>query len=186
MEPDTDGPDNTCAPRAPRKQVIVVDYDPTWPQAFAAAKAEILEAVGSDVECVEHVGSTAVAGLPAKPIIDIQVGVRDWNEAEAIVGPLGARGWVYRGEPPAIPGRRLFRKHDAANCWTYHLHVLRISSALWNEMLDFRDYLRAHPDAAAEYAALKRRLARRTYRERGEYRDAKAPFIQRILAQARG
>ena len=181
----TTGPDNRCAPRAPQKRVIVVDYDPTWPQAFAAAKAEILEAVGPHVECVEHVGSTAVAGLAAKPIIDIQVGVRDWNEAVVTIAPLSARGWVYRGER-GTPRRHYFRKRDAAGRWTHTLHMLEVFSGRWNEMLDFRDYLRAHPDAAAEYAALKRSLARRAYRERGEYTDAKAPFIQRILAQARG
>ena len=85
----------------------------------------------------------------------------------------------------AFHGRHYFVKRNAAGRRTHHLHMLEVSSDRWHGALDFRDYLRAHSDAACEYAALKRRLARRIYRDAGEYTEAKAPFIQRILAKAR-
>ena len=181
----TNRPDDGSAPPAPKRPVTIVDYDPTWPQAFAEARAEILEAVGPYVECVEHVGSTSVEGLAAKPIIDTQVGVKDWHEARVTIKPLRARGWLFRGQN-GIPRRHYFVKRNAAGRRTHHLHMLEVSSDRWHGALDFRDYLRAHSDAACEYAALKRRLARRIYRDAGEYTEAKAPFIQRILAQALG
>ncbi len=128
-------------------------------------------------------GSTAVEGLPAKPIIDIQVGVRDWDEAKVTIAPLVGCKWVYRGEL-GIPRRHYFRKSNDVGERTHHLHMLEITGPHWDTMLAFRDYLRAHPDAAAEYAELKRGLAKRTFADRGEYTDAKAPFVQRILALA--
>ncbi len=181
----TDSPDDGSAPPAPQLLVTIVDYDPTWPQAFAAARAEILEAVGPYVECVEHVGSTSVVGLAAKPIIDIQVGVKEWHEARVTIKPLGARGWLFRGQN-GIPRRHYFVKRTAAGRRTHHLHMLEVSSERWTEMLAFRDYLRAHPSASSEYADLKCTLASRPLPERGEYTEAKAPFIQRIVAQALG
>ena len=180
----SDGLDAGSAPRDSRPPLIVVAYDPAWPQAFAAARPEILEAVGPDVECVEHVGSTSVEGLAAKPIIDILVGVKDWHEAMVTIAPLERVGWEFRGER-GIPRRHYFVKRTATRRRTHHLHMLEVGTDRYTEMLAFRDYLRAHPDAAAKYAALKRTLASRPLPQRGDYTDAKAPFIQDVLAQAR-
>ena len=166
-----------------KQKIKIVDYDATWPLLFESAKAEILEAVGPHVECVEHVGSTSIEGLPAKPIVDIQVGVRDWDDAKVTIAPLVGCGWIYRGER-GIPRRHFFGKRNDANQRTHHLHMLEVTGPRWDEMLDFRDYLRSHPDAAAEYAELKRSLARRAFANRGDYTDAKTPFIRRILALA--
>ena len=180
----SDGLDAASAPRDSRPPLIVVAYDPAWPQAFAAARAEILEAVGPDVKCVEHVGSTSVEGLDAKPIIDILVGVKDWHEATVTIAPLERVGWEFRGER-GIPRRHYFVKRTATGRRTHHLHMLEVGTDRYTEMLAFRDYLRVHPDAAAQYAALKRALASRPLPQRGDYTDAKAPFIQDVLAQVR-
>jgi GrpB-like predicted nucleotidyltransferase (UPF0157 family) len=166
-----------------RHKLKIVDYDATWPLLFESARAEILQAVGPHIECVEYVGSTSVEGLAAKPIIDIQVGVRDWDDAKVTIAPLVECGWIYRGER-GIPRRHFFGKRNASNQRTHHLHMLEVAGPHWNEMLVFRDYLRTHRDAAAAYAELKRALATRAFADRGEYTDAKAPFIQRILALA--
>ena len=181
----TEGLDVGSAGRTPKTPLIVVDYDPAWPQAFASARAEILEAVGPHVEQVEHVGGTSVVGLVAKPIIDILVGVHDWHEARIAIAPLERAGWEFRGER-GIPRRHYFVKRTATGRRTHHLHMLEMFSERWTEMLAFRDSLRNHPAVAAEYADLKRTLASRPLPERGDYTEAKAPFIQRILAQALG
>ena len=181
----TDGLEDGLAVHAPKPPPIVVDYDPTWPQAFEAAKAEILEAVGPLVHSVEHVGSTSVAGLVAKPIIDILVGVHDWDAARVTITPLERAGWEFRGQR-GIPRRHYFVKRVPTGRRTHHLHMLEVSSDRWSEMLAFRDHLRAHPGSALEYATLKRTLAGRPEPERSDYTEAKAPFIQRILAQALG
>ena len=141
--------------------------------------------MGPYVECVEHVGSTSVVGLAAKPIIDIQVGVKEWHEARVTIKPLGARGWLFRGQN-GVPRRHYFVKRITTGRRTHHLHMLEISSHHYTNMLAFRDHLRSHPNAVAEYAALKRTLATRPVPERSDYTEAKAPFIQRILAQAIG
>ena len=181
----SDGLDAGSAPRDSRPPLIVVAYDPAWLRAFAAARGEILEAVGPDVQCVEHVGSTSVEGLAAKPIIDILVGVKDWHEATVTIAPLERVGWEFRGER-GILRRHYFVKRTATRRRTHHLHMLEVGTDRYTEMLAFRDYLRAHPDAAAQYAALKRALASRPLPQRGDYTDAKAPFIQDVLAKANG
>ena len=141
--------------------------------------------MGPYVECVEHVGSTSVVGLAAKPIIDILVGVSDWHEATVTIAPLKRVGWEFRGER-GIPRRHYFVKRITTGRRTHHLHMLQVGTRRFTEMLAFRDYLRVHPGAASQYATLKRTLAGRPVPERSDYTDAKAPFIQRILAQALG
>ena len=176
--------DDGSAVHSPKTPLIVVDYDPVWPQAFAAAKAEILEAVGPHVESVEHVGSTSVVGLAAKPIIDILVGVRDWHQARITIAPLERAGWEFRGQR-GIPRRHYFVIRTPTNRRTHHLHMLEITSRHFSDMLAFRNHLRTHPEVAAEYCALKRRLAGQPLPERGDYQQAKAPFIERVLCEVR-
>ena len=92
-------------PPPPRTPVVLVDYNPAWPNLFAEAKAQILQAVAPHVQTVHHVGSTAVPGLAAKPIIDILVGVHDWDEARVTIAPLQRIGWEFRGQ------RGIHRRH---------------------------------------------------------------------------
>lgn len=176
--------DGGLTAKAPRTPLVVVDYDPAWPLAFEAARAEVLSAVGPHVEDVEHAGSTSVVGLAAKPIIDILVGVRDWHEARITIAPLERVGWEFRGQR-GIPRRHYFVIRTADGHRTHHLHMLERTSAHYADMLAFRNHLRTHPSAATEYATLKRQLARFPEPHRGAYQHSKAPFIQRVLCELR-
>lgn len=165
-----------------RESVRVVPYSPEWPRLFEQERRLLESAFGGRALSFEHVGSTSVPGLAAKPIIDVMAAVRDLGDVGPCVGPLAAAGYTYKGEN-GLPGRHYFTK--GAPLRTYHLHVVTPDSAHWREHLLFRDYLRAHPEAAGEYARLKTELARRFARDRGAYTEAKAPFIRRVIAEAR-
>ena len=182
MNGDVD--DQPPSPPQPTPLVIVA-YDPTWPDTFEAAKAQILRAIAPHIQSIHHVGSTSVVGLCAKPIIDILVGVHDWDKARATIPPLQRIGWEFRGRR-GIPRRHYFVRRIPDGRRTHHLHMLETASTPYADMLAFRNYLRAHPAAAAEYAVLKRTLAARPEPHRGAYQQAKAPFIQRILGECQG
>ena len=165
-----------------RSPPTVVAYDPTWPDTFQAARAQILHAVAPYIQSVHHVGSTSVVGLPAKPIIDILVGVHNWEKARVTIPSLKRIGWEFRGQR-GIPRRHYFVMRIPDGRRTHHLHMLETASTDFTNMLAFRDHLRTHPAAATEYATLKRRHASRPEPHRGAYQQAKAPFIQRILSE---
>jgi GrpB-like predicted nucleotidyltransferase (UPF0157 family) len=166
-------------------EIYIVEYDPRWPALYEAEGARVREALGEMVQRIEHIGSTAVPGLDAKPIIDIQLAVESVDEAQRLaVAPLEAIGYTYwafrshgehlvlvRGLPPNGPR-------------THHLHIVSVESADWECVL-FRDYLRAHPDEAARYTALKRDLAVRFRADREAYTAGKTEFVQRITALAK-
>ena len=164
-------------------QVHLEDYDPIWPARFASERqrlAEVLEPWMAGP--IEHVGSTAIPGLRAKPIIDIMVAVRTLEESRPAIDVL--RGLSYRYFPHRADVMHWFCK-PSPEFRTHHLHLVPFWSRLWAERLLFRDYLRSHPQAASEYATLKARLAEEHRFDREGYTDAKGPFIQRILALAR-
>ncbi|HYW11313.1 MAG TPA: GrpB family protein [Longimicrobium sp.] len=162
------------------KSVAVVEYDPAWPAAFRALARRAAEAIGERVMAVEHVGSTSVPGLAAKPVVDLSVVVRGEDVAHAIerLAPLG---YVYRGEQ-GIPGRHAFRSPPREA--KHHLYVCVPESPGLRDHLLFRDHLRAHPDAAAAYAALKRRLATEHRDDRDAYQQAKSAFIEAVTRRA--
>ncbi len=160
--------------------VLLIDYDPRWPREFEEEKARVLAAIGPHVVGVEHIGSTAVPGLPAKPIIDLLVGVRRLDEARPCIAPLAAIGYAYVPEYEAfIPDRRYFRK-GAFGARTHHLHMVVIGGEIWNAHVRFRDWLRDHPDDARRYADLKRELAAKFRDDREAYTDGKTAFIREI------
>ena len=165
--------------------VIIVDYDPWWPAAFEREKARIVAALDDVMEsivAIEHVGSTAVPGLAAKPIIDIMPGVRDLSYGERSIQPMKGVGYEYLGED-GITGRFYFvRRGDSRPC---QLHMVEYECLEWRRTVLFRDYIRDHPEAAHEYEALKRRLAAQCGADRVGYTEAKTPFIESVLAQAR-
>jgi GrpB-like predicted nucleotidyltransferase (UPF0157 family) len=164
--------------------VVLAPYDPEWPRRFDQ-EAVVLAAVfaGSDA-AIEHVGSTAVPGLAAKPVIDIMVGLSHLAQAESRMRALEAAGYEYvQKHERQFPQRRYFRKPRTGPS-AYHLHCVVRGSDFWIHLLAFRDHLRAHPEAAAAYDALKRVLAERLGKE--AYTEAKGPFIERILAAALG
>ena len=166
--------------------IVVSDYDPTWPVAFERERAALADAFGPMVAAVEHVGSTAVPGLAAKPIIDLLVGVRSLSEARLrCVAPLQGLGYTYLPEYETwLPGELFFRK-AIHGPWTHHAHVMEASNPRWGEFLLFRDYLRGHPDVAVAYGSLKKSLALEFGEDIAGFRDAKHPFVQAVIARAR-
>lgn len=159
--------------------VRLVPYDPAWPGLFSA-EAERLQklfsAAGLDVT-LEHVGSTAIPGLAAKPILDILGGYAEGASVKKCIDVLTAAGYVHRGEQ-GIPGREFFRRGTPRS---YHLHLTAIDSSLWREHLSFRDRLRADNALRDSYAALKLDLAARFPRDREAYIEAKGPFVKDVL-----
>lgn len=160
--------------------VRLTPYQPDWERAFLGERARLYQTLGNALLEVQHIGSIAVPGLSAKPVLDIGVAVRDFDEAFALVGPLEALGYAYRGEY-GISRRHYFVKGAPR---THHLHVLEHASPEWRNHLRFRDHLRHHPNAATAYAALKQRLTERFPRDRNAYTDGKHTFIQAILNRA--
>ena len=150
--------------------VVIVEYDPDWPLRFEAARSAIKKAVGPLLLSIEHVGSTAVPGLAAKPIIDIMPGVRSFEDGFACVEPLESIGYEYRGEN-GIPGRHYFNHYEGDRI--QHVHMAAVGSDFWTRHVVFRDYLRAHPDVAQQYSELKYSLAERYQTDRVAYTEAK-------------
>jgi GrpB-like predicted nucleotidyltransferase (UPF0157 family) len=166
--------------------IVISDYDPAWPTLFEQESARIKNALGSFVFAIEHVGSTAVPGLSSKPIIDLLVGVPSLKEAkERCVGPLEELGYVYIPEYASwLPGELFFRK-GLPGPWTHHVHLMEPSCPRWEARLVFRDYLRAHPEAAHAYANIKRSLAASSIGDIEAYRTGKNIFVEETTAKAR-
>ena len=168
-----------------RDTVRLVPYQAGWARLYDTEKARLQGAVGDHVLDIQHVGSTAIPGTVAKPILDIAVAVRSFEEAYVCVAPIEALGYEYKGEN-GIPRRHYFVRRDPEAAQTLvHLHMNELDGPDWENQVLFRDYLLAHPEAAAEYNTLKRGLAARFPRDREAYTNGKAPFIERILRLAR-
>lgn len=169
-----------------RRSVRIVDYDSRWPVIYEKEKNRILRVVSSRVVAIEHVGSTAVHGLAAKPIVDIMAGVRRLSGAEECIGPLRSIGYEYVPEyERELPDRRYFRKGpEAVRNRHFHLHMVEQGGNFWKQHLLFRDYLRCHRGVARQYCRLKRELARKFASDREAYTEAKTAFIESVLAEA--
>lgn len=169
------------------RPVEIFDYDREWPSKFLEESTKIMGVIGDTVVEVEHVGSTAVPGLCAKPIIDIMVGIRKLIDAENCIVPLESIAYEYVPEyEVSIPERRYFRKgpSEMPNKH-FHLHMVEHGSDFWKRHLLFRDYLRTHPGAALEYCELKKRLASKYRLNREAYTEAKTTFIESIVSKAK-
>jgi GrpB-like predicted nucleotidyltransferase (UPF0157 family)/ribosomal protein S18 acetylase RimI-like enzyme len=154
-------------------------YDPAWPQAFDREREALELAIGPwAVGGIHHVGSTAVLGMEAKPIIDILVGVGDLESSRACFAPIASLGYLH--SPYLAEEMHWFCKPDPARR-THHLHLIPVASARYRDELAFRDRLRADPDLARAYVSLKRELAIRHRDDREAYTDAKGGFISRAL-----
>ncbi len=163
--------------------LFIIPYDREWPREFEREQSRLALVFGKRA-AIEHVGSTAVPGLAAKPIIDVMIGLRALPEAEGRISALEDLGYEYvPAYEVALPDRRYFRKPKMPPR-THHLHCVVRGSAFWREHLLFRDYLRRHPEAAAAYASVKRELAERHGSNRKAYLAGKSPFIERVLALA--
>jgi GrpB-like predicted nucleotidyltransferase (UPF0157 family) len=162
-------------------QVTVVDSSPAWPDRFAALAARALAAIAPIKALVEHVGSTAVPGLAAKPIIDLDVVVAP-ADLHAVIARLATLGYVHQGDQ-GIPGREAFRWPAGEE--RHHLYVCRTDASAYHQHIAFRDYLRHHPETANAYAALKRALAA-SAPDREAYQSGKAQFIEAVTRRATG
>ena len=160
--------------------VLLVDYDPAWATAFEREATRIRAALGDQVRLLEHVGSTSVPGLPAKPIIDIVLAVPDSTDEEAYVPPMEAAGYVLRIREPQWFEHRLFKGTDPAS----NIHVFTDGTAEIDRMLAFRDWLRSHADDRSLYERTKRDLAAREWKYVQHYADAKTDVVAAIMARA--
>lgn len=175
-----------CAlPEYPVSRPTLLDHDPTWPRTFAAESRLLASALGPAARAIHHIGSTAVPGLPAKPIIDILIEASSLEDIDSRTAQLVAQGYAAMGEY-GIPGRRYFRKDDDAGVRRFHVHVFREDSAEGQRHLAFRDHLRAHPEVAAAYGRLKASLARQHPDYGRAYTEGKAPFIEAVLREVLG
>ena len=169
-------------PEGPQPHSIeIVAYDPAWPERFAELGRELRGGLGGVALRIDHIGSTAVPGLAAKPIIDIQISVAAFEPLDAFRQPLERLGYVYRADNPERT-KRYFREPPGRR--RTHLHVRRAGSFSEQWALLFRDYLRVHHEVAAEYAALKRRLAAQFRDDRRGYTQAKVPFLWAVIRRA--
>ncbi|MBF6327412.1 GrpB family protein [Nocardia transvalensis] len=162
--------------------IIVVPYDPDWPRHAQAAITELTTALPGLFLDIEHMGSTSVPGLAAKPVIDLMASVSDLDEVVAREDNLAWLG--YRREENGMSGRLFYPRDDATGQRTHHLHI--VPAAEWDDQNEriLRDHLLANPAAAAEYAALKQRLATETS-DPLEYTRRKTDLIQRLVDVAR-
>jgi GrpB-like predicted nucleotidyltransferase (UPF0157 family)/protein associated with RNAse G/E len=169
-----------------RPPVIIVDYDRRWPTIYSREKGRILKVIGDKVVAIEHVGSTSVPGLGAKPIVDIMVAVRQLSDANACIEPLRSIGYEYVPEyEKEIPERRYFRRGpEGIRNKHFHLHMVQHGGDFWRRELMFRDYLRCRPEVAQQYYKLKRKLAEKYVSNREAYTEAKTSFIESVLNQA--
>lgn len=165
-------------------EVILVPYNKMWPLLYRAERKLLKSKLGKFAVSIAHVGSTAIPGLCAKPILDIMLAVSSLSDAEKSRDRFERCG--YRVKPmkeDPVPGR-LFCSKDTDGLRSFHLHVTEISSPFWKEHLRFRNILRKNPETARAYAALKIRLASKFPKNRSSYIDGKAKFISKILINA--
>ena len=167
-------------PRPLRSPIEISDYDPAWPRWFTEEEAPIRAVLGERVLLLEHVGSTSVPGLPAKPLIDMAMEVADTADEPAYVPDLQAAGYVLRIREPDWFEHRLFKGPNR----DINLHVFPAGCVEVRRMLLFRDWLRESPNDRMLYARIKRELAARPWKYMQQYADAKSAVVAEIMARA--
>lgn len=183
----------TMTQDAPPSAIILAPYNPEWPRLFEEERARLQESIGEWALAIEHVGSTAIPGIAAKPIIDIGVALRRFEDALHCITPLVESGWQCMGEF-GIPGRIFFRKltdeplagqtQGGRVGRSHHIHMYEVTHEQFAGHVTFRDYLRAHPEAVREYEALKQDLARKHAGDVEAYAVAKSDFVRSIWSRA--
>lgn len=169
----------------PQRTVTVLPYQDHWPLAFANEQAALLKVLGSTAMALHHIGSTAVPGLAAKPILDLLLEVTDLAALDQQTAALAALGYIAKGEN-GIAGRRYFYKNSTEHPQqrSHHLHAFVRGAPQIRQHLALRDYLRQHPVAVADYAALKLALAQQFPHDTQRYQAGKDHFIAQLLQQA--
>lgn len=165
-----------------RKKVKLLSYNLEWKRLYKKEEELLCSSIGKYIEDIQHVGSTAIPGVKAKPIIDIAIGVKSLKAGEKCIKPLEKLGYKYK-QGAGIKGRHFFVKGSEKNR-TYYIHIEKINSQLWKNHILFRDYLRKHKEAVKEYNELKEKLAEKHKDDRDAYTIEKAIFIQKILKKS--
>ena len=160
-------------------RVVVLPYDEAWKSAFAKIKAELMDAIGDLAVGIEHVGSTSVEGLSAKPCIDIDVVIPDYAVFDEVVRKLAAIGYIHEGDL-GIQDREAFAYKDKPHLQTHHLYVCPQTSNELRRHLVFRDFLRTHPDAVKRYSEVKETAAQLFPDSIDQYMAYKAPCIDTL------
>ena len=163
-------------------KVTVLPYDSAWKSAFEAIKKEIEGAAGDLILGVEHVGSTSVEGMSAKPCIDLDVVIRDASVLEAVIARLADIGYIHEGDL-GIPGREAFKYTDKPHLQTHHLYVCPRDSRELHRHITFREFLKSHPEAVRQYSRVKETAAQLFPDDIDRYIAYKSPCIEELYAQ---
>ena len=162
-------------------RVLVVPYDNSWKSAFEDIKREIEKAIGDVIVGIEHVGSTSVEGMSAKPCIDIDVIIEDYSVFDSVVSKLKAIGYIHEGDLD-IKDREAFKYTDKQHLQKHHLYVCPRYSAELHRHITFRDYLRSNPEAARRYSSIKAQAADLFPNDIDKYIEYKSPCIEELYS----
>ncbi len=174
-------PEDDSLRRAIEEPVRISPYDPSWPGQFTVEKNRLLDLFPGVFPAIEHIGSTAVPQLPAKPVIDLMAGVRSLAEADAVLPGLCENGYTTSAEFNAtLIDRRWLMRH-AEGHRTHHLHLVIFEGEEWRRRIKFRDILRTNPGISRQYQELKAKLAETVGSDREAYTEAKSEFIKETL-----
>ena len=166
-------------------KITLVEYNSDWPKVFEQEYGLLFQTLSDSVTQIEHIGSTSVPGLLSKPIIDIMIGLADFSIADNLVPKIVSLGYIYFSEfEDVMPNRRFFKKLVDGTA-THHIHMTEIDSKFWQRHLLFRNYLRSNPNAANEYAMLKKELSKQDWGDSNDFAEAKTEFIKNIEEQAK-
>ncbi|MBO7451594.1 MAG: GrpB family protein [Clostridiales bacterium] len=164
------------------RNIVVLPYDENWKKAFEDIKNELDVVLKDLVLSIEHVGSTSVEGLSAKPIIDIDVVIEDRSRLDDVITALGKIGYTHEGDQ-GIPGREAFKYDGKEHLMKHHLYVCSKDASELKRHISFRDYLREHPEAVREYSRVKEEGARLFPHDIDSYIEHKSPFIESIYKE---
>ena len=164
------------------RRVIVLPYDEAWKSAFESIKAELESALGDLIVGIEHVGSTSVEGMSAKPCIDIDVIIRDRSMLDAVITALATIGYIHEGDL-GIKDREAFRYTDKRHLMAHHLYVCPECSEELHRHVRFREFLRNNPDAVKTYSAAKEAAAQLFPNDIDGYIEYKSPYIDTLYRQ---
>jgi GrpB-like predicted nucleotidyltransferase (UPF0157 family) len=165
--------------------IYLSPYNSEWPCIFEAEKVALIKAIGQHIAAIEHIGSTAIPGIYAKPIIDIMIGVKCLREInDDVISALRTNGYFYIKQYEVnMPYRRYFQKYNKEGVRTHQIHLVEVTNEFWQRHLLFRDYLREHANAAKRYENLKLELAKK-FDDTYDYSIAKSEFCNEIYSKA--